>query len=480
MSRKGSLLSRRMVLRGLGGVALSLPLLESFGRPVAKAQDAAADTTFAIFFRQANGVACAQNSPLGDGEPERFWPTATGALTEATLNGRALDELLDHASRLLVVNNINMYDFDYGDGHARGALQALTARGPTVAAAGGDSEASGESIDHRIGRELNPDGRDSMFLYAGPNSGWLGGACISYRDSAVRRAATVNPRVAFEAMAGGGSGMSDEATMLLRQRQLSVNDLVREQMQRLMGSSRLSATDRDKLDLHFTSIREIEVALGCSLPSDQVAAINAGDDMVGSNDGMDLNAVVRLHMDVAAVAVACGYTRSVAIQVGNGNDGDDRYRDDAGNLMENFHYISHRRLSHDSTGAVIANSDVLHHQVDRQFARMFKHLLDRLQAYAMPTGGSLLEHGVSIWYNDLGNGPDHSPDNTPFILGGSAGGFFKQGEHIRVTGDDRTENHKRMLNTIGSAVGLRNEAGDLLDDFGDPELQNGVLSDIMA
>src|SRR5689334_14278838 len=94
--------SRRLVLRGLGGVALSLPLLESFGRATAKAQDAAADTAYAIFFRQANGVACAQNSPLGDEmEPERFWPTATGALTEATLSGRALDELLDHASRLL-------------------------------------------------------------------------------------------------------------------------------------------------------------------------------------------------------------------------------------------------------------------------------------------------------------------------------------------------------------------------------------------
>jgi hypothetical protein len=472
--------SRRMVLRGLGGVALSLPLLESFYRPVAKAQDAAADTTFAIFFRQANGVACAQNSPLGGGEPERFWPTATGPLTQATLGGRALDELLDHASRLLVVNNINMSDYNFGDGHARGALQGLTARGPTSEGAGGDSEADGESIDHRIGRELNPQGRDSMFLYSGSNDGWLGGACISYRDSGVRRAPTVNPRVAYEALAGGGGGLSDEAAMLLRRRQMSVNDLVREQMERLLGNPRLSSSDRDKLDLHFTNIREIEVALGCSAASDQVSAINAADDMVGSNDGMDVIAITKLHMDVAAVAVACGYTRSVAIQVGNGNDGNIRYRDDNGNPMENFHYVSHRRLSHDSSGAVIANSDVLHHQVDRQFGQMFKHLLDRLHAYAMPTGGSLLDHGVSVWYNDLGNGPDHSPNNTPFILAGSAGGFFKQGEHIRISGDDWAENHKRMLSTIGSAVGLRNEAGEYLDDFGDPDLQNGTLSELLA
>lgn len=474
-------ISRRMVLRGLGGVALSLPLLESFGRPAAKAQDAASDSTYAIFFRQANGVACAQSSPLGgSGEPERFWPSATGALTAATLGGRALDELLDHASHLLVVNNVNMYDFNYGDGHARGALQGLTARGPVTPGAGGDSEAAGESLDHRIGRELNPAGRDSLFLYSGSNRGWLGGACISYRGPGMRRAPQINPRVAYEAMAGGDGGMSSQATMLLRQRQMSVNDLVREQMQRLMNSSRLSASDRDRLDLHFTSIREIEVALGCNLPTEQVSAINAGNGFVQSDDGMSVFELTRLHMDVAVLAVACGYTRSVAIQVGNGNDGNIRYRDDSGNLMENFHYVSHRRRSHDNSGAVIANSDLLHHQVDRQFARMFKHLLDRLQAYAMPEGGSLLEQGVSVWYNDLGNGPDHSPSNVPFILGGSAGGFFKQGQHIRISGGEWDENHKRMLNTIGSAVGLRNGAGEHLDDFGDPALRNGVLSELMA
>jgi hypothetical protein len=475
-------LSRRMVLRGLGGVALSLPLLESFGRSQARAQDAAPDTSFAIFFRQANGVACAQNSPLGEEmEPERFWPTATGALSAATVQGRALDELTEHLGRILVVNNINMSDFDYGDGHARGALQGLTARGPTVNGAAGDSEAAGESIDHRIGVELNPEGRESLFMYAGSSNGWLGGPCISYRDAGVRRAAIENPRVAYETIAGGEGGLSEQAAVLLRQRQMSVNDLVRDQMQRLLSSPRLSGVDRDKLELHFNNIRELEVQMGCQLGSAEQAAVAGGDEIYGSGDGDDVLATVRLHMDVTALAVACGHTRSVAIQVGNGNDGDNRYRDpDSGELMENFHYVSHRRLSHDSSGGVIQNSDVLHHKVDRQFAQMFKHLIDRLLAYPMPGGGTLLDHGVSVWYNDLGNGPDHSPNNTPFVLAGSAGGFFKQGEHIRISGDEWGENHKRMLNTIASGVGVRNASGGYLEDFGDPELQSGILSELMA
>jgi hypothetical protein len=247
-----------------------------------------------------------------------------------------------------------------------------------------------------------------------------------------------------------------------------------------MNSPKLSAADRDRLDLHFTSIRELEVALGCSLPMDEELALDAADDFYSSGDGNDVLATARLHMDVAAIAIACGYVRSVAIQVGNGNDGSSRYYDAGGNQMENFHYVSHRRLSHDSSGAVIANSDELHHQVDRQFAQTFKHLLDRLSAYPMADGGTLLEHGVSVWYNDLGNGPDHSPNNTPFVLAGSASGFFKQGEYLRISGDERAENHKRMLNTIASGVGLRNASGGLLDDFGDPSLQNGTLSELMV
>src|SRR5262249_13673138 len=159
-----------------GGAALALPLLESIG--VGQAHAALKEPPFAIFFRQACGVASEQTTSELGPEPERFWPRGVGKLTPETLEGRAVGELATHTGRLLVVKGVNMCDFDYGDGHARGALQGLTARGP-VTKAGGNSEASGESIDHRVGRELNPQGRDSLFLYAGPDDGWLGGACIS-------------------------------------------------------------------------------------------------------------------------------------------------------------------------------------------------------------------------------------------------------------------------------------------------------------
>jgi hypothetical protein len=476
MTRK---LTRRLALQGIGGAALALPLLESFPKQRAHAQAMPDDTRYAIFFRQANGVACEQNSPVSDDEPERFWPTQTGALTSQTLSGRALDELATYSSKLLVAGNINMYDYNYGDGHARGALQGLTARGPTQEGAAGDSEASGESLDHRVGAELNAAGRDSLFLYAGRNGDWLGGPCISYRASGTRRAAFQTPKSAYDAVAGAGASMSAPAQMQLATRQKSINDLVRAQMKRLLGHPHLSMSDRQRLQLHFDSVREIEQQVSCSLDADGQQLLPSVGMLQDSTVGDDIWKAARLHMDIAVMAVACGYTRSVALQIGNGNDGASRFRDpDTGELMENFHYISHRRLSHDSSGDIIPGSDLLHHKIDRQFGQTFKYLLDRLSAYAMPDGKSLLEHGLAIWYNDLGNGPAHSPMNTPWVIAGGANGYFKQGQYIRVTGTGA--NHNKMLNTIGSAVGLRNAAGDALDDFGDPMLQKGTLPELLA
>lgn len=462
---------RRHVLKGIGGTTLALPFLEGLAPRSAKAAGELIPP-FAIFFRQANGVACAQDTELG-AEPERFWPSAEGALTAETVAGRALEELAGHLDRLLVVGGVNMQDFNYADGHARGALQLLTARGPTVEGVGGDSEAAGESIDHRIGRELNADGRDSLFLFAGMD-GWLGGPCLSYRDAGQRRAAIRDPRQGYMGMMG-----IDEAQFgSLVARQQSVNDTVRGQMQKLMGRPELSAADKQRLDLHFSSIRELENSLSCNFTNEQMMLLDGMSPGYESDDGDAVLEAIRAHMHVAALAVACGYTRSVAIQVSSGNDGSTRYRNlDSGELMENYHFLSHRRASHDNEGALIENGDLLHHHVDRQFAQTFSYLLDRLAEYDLPDGSNLLDCGVSVWCNDNGNGPGHSSRNVPFVIAGSAAGFLRQGTYLTLPDEI---NHARMLNTIGSAAGLRLTDGSNIDDFGDPSLPRSPLAELLA
>lgn len=472
-------MSRRLVLGGIGGALLGLPWLESVrGRP-AWAQSAGA-LPYAIFFRQANGVAAAQDTNEIGQEPERFWPTATGPLSAETLADRALAELTAHMSRLLVVGNVNMASFNYGDGHARGALQVLTAQGPVEEGRGGDSEANGESIDHRIGRELNERGNESLFLYAGQTGGWLGGPCISYRGPGNRRSAITDPFNAYQTLTGGAAvPMAADMTASRRTlRQRSINDLVRSQLSDLLARPELSSTDRQRLDLHLSSVRDIEVSLACRLDAATERALSGVGD--GLDDGDNVLATARLHMDVAVLAVACGQTRSVAIQVGSGNDGSTRYRDPvSGNQMENYHFISHRRQSDGDDGSIIEGADLLHHRIDVQFAQSFKYLLDKLAAYQLPSG-SLLDAGMAIWLNDLGNGPAHGAQNCPVVIAGSAGGVLRQGEYIRIQDGSDDSNHARVLNTIGSAAGLRKPDGTYIDDFGSPEENRTVLSELLA
>jgi len=463
----GKRVPRRLFLRGVGGVTLALPILEGLR---SRRADAQAETTpsYAIFFRQADGVASAQVAQELGQEPERFWPREPGALDAANVEGRALDELTEFLPKLLVVGNANMEDFNFGDGHARGALQLLTGWGPHVAGAGGDSEAGGESLDHRIARELNRDGIESLYLYAGGRGGWLGGPCISHRGRNSRRTAEPSPLVAYQTMVGLSGSPDSETIAMIRARNKSVNDLVREELQDLLAMSDLSQGDRQRLDLHLSSIRDLEVNAGCRTTAEIEAEL--ADTKTSSTDGDVVQKLARLHMDVAALAVACGYTRSVAIQVGDGNDGQTRYWVD-GSLLENYHFISHRRLSHDASGAIIEGSDLLHHKIDRQFGQSFKHLLSRLSAYEFEDG-TLLDKGLSCWMNDLGNGPGHSPSNCPVVIAGSAGGVLKNGEYVVLEGGRRARTHVRVLNTIATAVGCRTGDQDYCDDVGDTRFED--------
>lgn len=136
-----------------------------------------------------------------------------------------------------------------------------------------------------------------------------------------------------------------------------------------------------------------------------------------------------------------------------------------------------RRLSHDSSGSVISGSDLLHHKIDRQFAATFRHLLDGLASYPMPDGTRLIDNGVAVWYNDNGNGPGHSSRNVPYVMAGSCCGVLRQGQYIEAVGD---QTHVKLLNTIGSAVGLRNGSGEYITDFGDPGLDRGILSELLT
>jgi hypothetical protein len=468
------LVGRRLFLQGAAGVVVGLPLLEAF--TLRSAGAAPAGSRYAIFMRQGNGVQQGRYQM----EPDRFWPTKLGPLTTDGMNAdgdQAVNVLADYASKLLIVRGCkyNQLMVDAGCGHSQGGLLCLTAS----KADGKNIEkalALGESIDNRIVRELQQAGDEPLTLRSGVRSSYLDDV-LSYRGPRDRRTAEGNPYNAYKALFGIPGGMASSEQQNVQKRK-SVNDFVRNEMAALLSNSKLSKQDRYRLEQHQQAIRDLEVTMSCELPAAMLDPLSKVTNAQATSDDAVVT-ITHMQMDVIALALSCGKTHAVTLQVGNGND-QTQYTIN-GSKYERFHHISHRINSDGDTGTAIANADVKHHDIDKLFAGMFKYLLDRLSAYTTPTG-TLLDDGASIWLNDLSNGPPHSTDNVPYVIAGNCGGFLKSGVYLDV--GDATKNkfvsHNKFLNTIGAAVGCKNAQGGPLDDFGDPSLEKGLLSAIMA
>ena len=445
--------SRRLVLRGLGGAVLGLPFLESL-RP---AHAAAAPTPhYAVFVRQGNGVQQADN-----GEPEGYWPRSTGTMSSASLSAdsdRALSELSTYADRCLFVKGVRFAFEGNGCGHSGGGNQVLTAAKVSEYPAVERSLAMGESIDNFIARSHPNNGGEPLTLYTGPRYGYLE-EVLSYRGPMDLRSAEDDPYNAYLRMVGVGGGDSR-----LQDRRRSVNDLVRGQMTKLLARTDLSTSDRQRLELHFDSVRDFET-LSCTLAEDEEQAMATLSGQGTLNDNRVT--VAKQHCDLIALAFACDFARAATLQVGDGNDAT-QYTVN-GSVQPSFHQISHRIYSDGSEGDPIVGAVGLHQEIDRIHLQIFRHLLDRLDGYG------LLDQSVAVHTNDLGAGVSHTYTNVPFIVAGRGDGLLETGRYVDLGGD---VSHNKLLSTLISATGLRKGDGGLVDDFGDPDLERGTLSDL--
>ncbi|APR78954.1 Hypothetical protein A7982_04301 [Minicystis rosea] len=456
------MMQRRYFLRGLAGVAMALPFLETFAPKKAKA---ATYPPFAVFMRQANGVVQKTD------EPEMFWPHALGALTKAGLaaeSDRAVSVLADYADKLTMVRGVNFAFPGNGCGHSGGGNQCLTAAKVSDDPSGAGSLSMGESIDNRIARELQAPGVEPLTLYAGKMSGYLD-EVLSYRGPKQLRAAERNPFLAYKKLFGASE--IDPVTLeKLKAARSSVNDLVRGEMKALMSRKDLSQSDRDRLDLHFQSIRDLELNMACKLTDMEIAEMDAIQPGVAKSD--NVQTIARMQMDIIALSFACGVVRTATLQIGDGNDSTEYTIN--GQKQYSYHWISHRIQGDGDVGAPIDNAVELHHEIDKIHGNLFKYLLDKLSAYSLGTG-TLLDSGVAVWTNDLAD-KYHSYKNVPYILAGGCNGYLKTGQYIDAGG----VNNNKMWNTVGAAVGCTKDGKTPMDDFGDPSLAPGFISAMLA
>jgi hypothetical protein len=463
--RRRSMMNRRNFLRGAGGaVTIGLPFLE--GLPERSAWAAGQAPIFSFYIVGACGV-------VGG----RFFPGQTGALSSSSLesSGKATAKLAAHAPNLLFVRGINFpMNGATNCGHAQGLCQSLTGTG---ANGGGQSAASnGMSLDVYVAQKITP-GVDPLNLYAGNRRNGYIAERISFKGagSGQVRSADDNPYNLYSKLVGlvspdgtpvpGGGAVSEE----LAATQNSVNDLVREELNALLASPALSAEDRMRIDQHFQAIRDAEVTMGemgevaaeCSMSGVDVTTLqNYESGFAFTLNGM-IEDVAKLHMQLVAVAFACDYTRTVAMQWGDGTDQTKYDVPSNAGLGWPFHHLSHRVQS-DASSGVNPTAENAHAEID---ALRMETLAAGLDAFA---ARGLQDKSVVMWTNHISDGPSHSFKNVPVILWGNAGGYFKQGQYV----DAGNSSNAKLLNTLISAA-----TGEETTNFGDG---GGQLSQIMA
>jgi hypothetical protein len=449
--------NRRAFLRGAAGVTVALPFLESL--PERSAWAAEEQPVFSLFICAACGVV-----------PAQFFPAEVGPLTSAGLaaSGKATRHLAAHAENLLFLSGINWNGQTSGEPHATGYCYAMTARPPLTTDR--TALASGPSADVVIASHVHPD-KEPLALFAGAKEGYIDDR-LSFTAAGQVRPAEQNPYKLYLELVGLATpgGMTPDAAAaarLLATSRNSIHDLVRDDLRDLMGSSRLSSTDRTRLQQHFDAIRDIEITmddLGCTTQGLDVPKLESYETYT-YNSSTTTEETLHLHMSLVALAFACNYRRTATIQWGNGTD-HTIYDVPANPGRFRFNWICHRVQGDGSTGAVIPNAEQAHAEIDAVRMQSFAAGLDHFKARG------LQNQCFVMWTNHFLDGPAHSFRSIPHIVWGNARGYLRQGQFINAGGVTNNRLHNAL---ISAAI---QDTGTTVEDFG--EGTGGQLETVLA
>jgi uncharacterized protein DUF1552 len=433
MIAQRSTLRRRTVLGGLGLAAVTLPWLRSI--PSANAADY--PTRFVVFF--------SPNEPIDEG----YWkPGADFALTEV------MQSLVPFKQKLVLIGNMSMHTRDldkFGGGHV-GIGHLLTGEiNIPYGTANYEFWAGGISVDQFIASEL---GVQPLTLAACPG-GNNGNSRISYAGANQPVHPIEDPQKAFDSVLGDYTLPPDELAAMRAQRKI-VLDSVAGQLGSLQG--KLGRDDRQKLEMHLDSVRELEQGLAGGTLSCNPTAPAGGFDY---ESNADYPITSRRHMDVLAQALACDVTRVASIQLGNTGGGNltPQWPDFGVDINIDEHNIAHA-YNQSATATDIARREA----VERFYYEQFAYFLGKLDS--IDEGGeSLLDHTLVLWTKPIGY--NHSGDKLLFILAGGANGALQTGRYL----ERANEPHNNLLVTCCNLMGL-----DHVESFGDPSICTGATS----
>ncbi len=418
-------MSRRALLRGAGGVLIALPWLAAM-----EANAEEVPRRFIGVFNP-NGTVGTSWVPKGEGTAFQLSPI--------------LKSLEPFQSKLNILSNLDNLAGENSPGfaHPRGMASWLTGT-EMLLPVGGTPTAGGLSLDQYLAGTMGGTTRFRSIELGVQVPGQDVWARISYTGPHQALTPECSPAAALDRLFAG-MGTDPAAAARLRQHRRSVLDTVLGEFQGL--NRKLGAEDRHRVDSHLTSLRELEARLEVVSPS--IPGCRRPDSTeVPLSDPAAFPAIGKLQMDILAMALRCDLTRVVTLQWSRSAS---RSVFSWLGQTTDQHSLSHMAGTDDSARAQFVAGQTW-------YAEQFAYLLKLLDADPEGPGGSILDHSLVLWGNELGNGSTHSHLSTPFVLAGRAGGSLSTGRHL----DCSHVPHNQLLIQVARRLGAD------LSVFGNP------------
>lgn len=284
---------------------------------------------------------------------------------------------------------------------------------------------------------------------------------MSYKEDAAGKISAIapvsSPKLAFSTLfTGFGTGSPTDAVKsnpLLEQRK-SVLDLVSTRTAALVA--RLGGADKRRLEQHLQEVRELErrvatvrdpiVTSTCKMtaqPSDPPIGASRKDErsesgLTTDNNYSDEETRARIFCDLTAMAFACDLTRSASLMFTCAQSFMNAYpilgvKDDLHNLSHHF----------GSQGPQMVAKGIAWSM--KHFAYLLAKMRDTAEG-----GSSLLDSSAIVFAFESGTKSAHSTDDMALLVAGRAGGAMKPGRHVVA----KDAHPAMVLTTAMTAVGV--------------------------
>ena len=384
--------SRRRFLAGTG-VLLALPMLESMTPAFAAASPEQAKP------RRMLGIC--NNLGL---VPDYFFPTGAGRDYKPSVY---LELLKEHRKDFTVFSGVSHPDVD--GGHP--ADNCFLTAAPHPSSGGFRNTISlDQFMAERIGHLTR---YPSMTL--GVNCA-RGSRSLSWTAGGVMIPTEEKASEVFRKMFMGGSAKEIAAQERRLELGQSILDAVGGQAGELRRS--MGATDRDRLDQYFTSVRELEQRMQMSKEWEKkprpVATTSAPLDPSSPKEYMDK---VRLMYDMARLCFETDSSRAVTLMLDSVNT-PALDIDHVHTTTDGYHSLSHH-------GKSAKKLDQLK-QIDSMHMRLLAKLMEDLKT-SKEEGAPLLDRTMILYGSNFGNANAHTTTNMPTLF---MGGGFNHGQHL--------------------------------------------------